>query len=120
MIEMWLILSTVCFSGAYEDSHLHKIQKSKYLNIFVSGQQCVQQAEIVFTAPEVKDGETAYRIIPATECVKVGHDCEHWWTTGSNWSSNGHGVFTDLEYEECLYCKKRRKQKFSVEIKTDE
>ena len=83
MIEtMWIILGStlICSSPIFG----YPILDEKII-ITLKNDTCLRTVQISTAAPEVKPGETLYRIILATECEKVGHDWEGLYYEEDDW-----------------------------------
>ena len=59
MVELWLVVSTVCFQIAQ-----YKMVGDMYISVDPK-EKCVQQAIISAVRPAPKKGETVYRVVSA-------------------------------------------------------
>lgn len=97
MIELlFLTVSTVCFK-VYDKENFDRNK------IIALKDQCVQEVKTSTFAPTPMDGEQVFRVVPATECVKIGHD---WEATGI-FANDKEGIprFWD---DQCSVCRKLR------------
>ena len=102
MIETWIILSTVCL---YQSPYLDENKWAAADNI------CVQAAEFSLSSKTV-EGQTVYRILPATATIcQYPTICEEWhthlWVTDRtmNISKTSRRFFV----EHCIHCGEHRR-----------
>ena len=118
MVELWLVVSTVCFQIAQ-----YKMDGIMYRSIEPK-EKCVQQAIMHTFHPAQKKGETVYRVFPADSAsVKEKSDVfvhSHRWVSEyvflryfnkDNFDFYAHTKENHMTWDEyCVDCKKRRRK----------
>ena len=108
--ELWLIVSTVCFSAGWSGGGCPYLwEHSTFFADAVlvsSPTACIRKVvDISTTQPAAKSGETVYRVIPATAtaCDVWGHD---WYPLSFEWRG-----CTGMICERCWKCRKKEEFK---------